>query len=143
VLVNAVRTTQAAGYTMTVGGSVDVQGQGFPIRGRGQGGHIEVEVAGRRKVLDVSPARLLAYARSVKSAGQLGTETVDGVMTTHYDAEVRTPANLVRQAGDTIPVEVWVDASDRIRRVRARVTTPDFEAVPQVDLRAAPRAPRP
>ena len=81
VLVNAVRATQAAGYTMTVGGTVDVQGQGFPISGRGQGGHIEVEVAGRRKVLDVSPARLLGYAPTTKAV----EVTAGGVATVSFE----------------------------------------------------------
>jgi hypothetical protein len=135
VLSQAVRATQAGGYTLAVSGYVDVQGQGFPIRSGGRGGHVEIDVGSTRRTVDLQPARLLTALRGVESVRRLGPAVVDGVRTTHYYAEVRTPTAQVRQFGDSIPVDVWLDPSGRIRRVRAQLAAANFTAVPQIDVR--------
>jgi hypothetical protein len=135
VLADAIRATQAAGYTLTVGGTVVVQDQGYPVRGSSRGGRVEIEVGPTRKTVDLHPTRLIALLRGVRGVSRLGTAVVDGVRTTHYYAEVPTPAASRRQLGDSIPVDVWIDASRRIRRVRAQVATTDFTALPQIEVR--------
>ena len=135
MLADAIRATKAAGYTVTVGGTVNVQGQGFPIRGSGRGGSVQIGVGPFRKTLDLNPDHLLALVRGVHSVSRLGTAVVDGVRTTHYYTEVPTPASQASRYGDAIPADVWLDASGRIRRVRVQLTTADYAAVPQVDVR--------
>jgi hypothetical protein len=199
VLAAAVRATQATGsYTFSLGGTVDVAGQGFPIQGGGAvdarhgrarfrldlrqalaasgigsispaeavadavvvGGVLYARspyLARRRRVRstwiryphrDVSPARLLGYLRAVGVVKRVGTDTVDGARTTHYSTEVdlRRYAQTARPdevdnlnaamrlVGDSLPVDVWVDASDRIRRIQAQVATASFQALPQLDI---------
>jgi hypothetical protein len=97
---------------------------------------------------DVSPARLLGYLRAAGVVKRLGTDTVDGVRATHYSTEIdfrryaRTARPdevqalnaLMRVAGDSLPVGVWVDGSDRIRRVQTQLDTLSFQALPQLDI---------
>jgi hypothetical protein len=84
------------------------------------------------------PVRPLAYLGAVDVVKQLGTETVDGVETTHYSTEINLRraglASLVPTVGDSLPVDVWVDTRDRIRQVQVQVTTVSVQAVPQVDI---------
>jgi hypothetical protein len=142
VLADAVRTTSATPYELTVGGTVNVQGQGFPLRGGGRAGHFAVDVGQTRKAIDVSPARLLGYAQAATDARRVGRETVDGVPTTHYYAEIDLSRYAIRRTlGDSLPVDVWIDGSGRIRRVTAQLSAAGFDAVPQVDVRPLP--PRP
>jgi hypothetical protein len=155
----AVRATQAGGsYVLKLGGFVDVQGQGLPIRGGGfldarrERGRITVQAGPIRRVLEVSPGTLLGSLRAVDSVRRVGTETVDGARTTHYYAQVdltryartarpedvRALNRVMREVGDSVPVDVWIDAAHRIRRMRTSVGNADFQAVPQVDLRRGP-----
>lgn len=103
----------------------------------------DVDLGQLQPLSDNDPRRTLDYLRAV--AGEietLGTETVRGVATTHYRAAVnlRTYPELVpgeqreavQQAVDRIvaqtgigavPVEVWVDGEQRVRRMRIELAT--------------------
>jgi hypothetical protein len=198
-LVRAVRATQAAGsYTLTLGGSVDVSGQGFPIEGGGavdarrDAGHLTLDLrdalaesgsgmprqegradavwtggvlyvrspylAHRRGIQRpwirygrggaAAASGLLGYLRAVEEVRRQGFDTIDGVRTTHYSAtidfrryaigarpgEVGALNGLMRVTGASLPVEVWVDSADRIRRVQTQIGTSSYQAVPQVDV---------
>jgi hypothetical protein len=82
------------------------------------------------------PQEMLAFLRSVGSVTTVGSETVGGVVTTHYHAlvDVASLANAVpAEAGSavakglaalkqaivpgSVPLEVWIDAQDRVRQV--------------------------
>jgi hypothetical protein len=92
--------------------------------------------------------RPLAYLGAAGVVHRLGTEKVDGVSATHYATEIdlrkyaRTAKPnevaalnyLMRLAGDSVPVDVWVDGAGRIRRVQLQVTTISFQAEPRIDL---------
>ena len=68
--------------------------------------------------------QLDAFIAGVESAGDKGTEEVDGVSTTHYTATVRT-ADVRRELGldqdpngpATAIYDVWLDEDDLIRRM--------------------------
>jgi hypothetical protein len=68
---------------------------------------------------------------------EVGTETIDGVETTHYRAPVdpkKIPANDKQQklsAAVYRPVEVWVDEDDLVRQVRLDFTARTDPAKPQ------------
>jgi hypothetical protein len=85
------------------------------------------------------PAQVLAYLKGAGAAEKVGTEEVAGVPTTHYKVVVdlkKARANsdsaaaktavdqLLKTLGTetTIPVEVWVDAQNRVRRQRVSYT---------------------
>jgi hypothetical protein len=85
------------------------------------------------------PAQILAYLRGAGASKKVGTEQVAGVPTTHYKVMVdlkKARANsdsaaakaavdqLLKTLGGrtTIPIEVWVDAQDRVRRQRVSYT---------------------
>lgn len=86
------------------------------------------------------PALQLEYLRGVSdSVEKVGTEKVRGAQTTHYravldlakeaaqqDPEVRgAHDDLVEQlGGDKLPVEVWLDDHERVRRFAIDVTMP-------------------
>jgi hypothetical protein len=76
------------------------------------------------------PLGSLRVAGPVK---RLGPDTIDGVKTTHYSTAVDLGTDS-RLAGGSLPVDVWVDARDRIRRVQAQVGAASFQAVPQLDI---------
>ena len=84
----------------------------------------------------VAPLDLVRYVRPVGTVTRLGSDTVDGVKTTHYSAQLdlRSYASAARVAGDSLPVDVWVDSDDRIRRVQTQLGTASFQAVPQLDI---------
>jgi hypothetical protein len=182
-LTKAARDTQAAGtYTFTIGGTIDLGGQTFPIRG---GGAVDARGGRARASLDLSqalsligisrdearadavatggvlyvrspylvrrrglkrpwirypqsvaPLDLLSYMRPVGAVRRVGGDTVDGVKTTHYSAEldISRYASAARLAGDSLPVDVWVDSADRIRRVQTQLGTASFQALPQLDI---------
>lgn len=88
-----------------------------------------------------SPAEQLKYLRAMADLEEVGTETIDGVETTHYKGVVdmrRYPDTLpeperaearkmvdkiVELSGDaTTPTEVWVDEDSLIRRQRMSMT---------------------
>ena len=83
-----------------------------------------------------SATRQLQYLKSAGNVRKVGAETIDGTRTTHYRARVDL-AKLATKAGDpglkrsvrslrqatgtdTIPVDVWIDGSKRVRRERVR-----------------------
>jgi len=70
------------------------------------------------------PLGSLRIAGPVK---RLGHDTIDDVETTHYTATAHL-------AGRSLPADVWVDASGRIRRVQTQIGTPSYQAVPQLDI---------
>jgi hypothetical protein len=82
-----------------------------------------------------SPAEQLKYLRAMADLEEVGTETVDGVETTHYKGVVdmrrypdtvpaaereearRAVEKLVELSGDaTTPTEVWIDEDSLVRR---------------------------
>jgi hypothetical protein len=105
----------------------------------------DLEAIGQEQGLDLSqlqqlnqgdPSQILGYLRGAGTVEDLGTETIDGVETTHYRAIVdldrvvsQAPAELrpqvqkqidllKEQSGITeLPIEVWVDADGLPRRV--------------------------
>lgn len=171
-LTKAFRATVASGsFRLTIGGSFDVAGQGFPIDGAGG---VDARKGRARASLDLTKALAASgvssiapdearadavvigsalYVRSpylvrrrhlrrpwvryplrrairvVGPVKRLGTDTIDGVATTHYSSEVD-----VGDYARAVPVDVWVDSADRIRRVVAQVGTPRYQALPQVDI---------
>jgi hypothetical protein len=81
------------------------------------------------------PAQILAYLHGAGASKKVGTEKVGGVDTTHYrvtvdlkKARAKTDSKAAKASIDallktlgtetTVPVEVWVDAQDRVRRER-------------------------
>lgn len=84
------------------------------------------------------PTQFLQYLRA-SSGGvvSLGSETVDGVVTTHYRASLKLSSILEHLSGDqqsmlkgaieklgsagVIPVDAWVDAQGRLRRMQLAI----------------------
>lgn len=80
------------------------------------------------------PSQFVALLRGIGNVTRVGTEVVNGVSTTHYKAVLhlsrvadRLPPSeraaaqanvraIEKVAGDSLPVEVWVDAQNRVRR---------------------------
>jgi hypothetical protein len=95
-----------------------------------------LNVSGLSSASEVDPTQYLSYLRgSSGHVTRLGTDTINGVSTTHYKATIlfdrissRLPASqragaeaAVRQlekltASRGMPVEVWVDSRQRVRR---------------------------
>jgi hypothetical protein len=59
----------------------------------------------------------LAYLRGAQHATKVGTQTVDGVATTHYRTTVPVSALKVPglKAGRPMTIDVWVDGQQRVR----------------------------
>jgi hypothetical protein len=88
------------------------------------------------------PSQLLQYLRAAGSVKSIGSETVNGVSTTHYSATInldKVPSSIpsasqqssARQAIaglekvtglHSIPVEVWIDSSHQVRRLNMAFT---------------------
>ncbi|MYR41809.1 hypothetical protein [Streptomyces sp. SID5910] len=69
------------------------------------------------------PAQSAAYAKAVtdKDVSEVGTEKIGGVDTTHYKVSIdvaKLPggAQLGKQIGPTLPMQIWLDDEGRIRR---------------------------
>ncbi|MEU9588983.1 LppX_LprAFG lipoprotein [Streptomyces sp. NPDC048193] len=69
------------------------------------------------------PAQSAAYAKAItdKDVSEVGTEKIDGVDTTHYKVSIdvaKLPggAQLGKQLGPTLPMQIWLDDEGRIRR---------------------------
>jgi hypothetical protein len=80
-----------------------------------------------------SPASALSYLRGSSKVEEIGSESVDGVETTHYKVTVdleraaarssggdREALKRLMQAGGvkTLPIGVWVDGKDYVRKVK-------------------------
>ena len=75
-LIDAVRATEAAGsYSFTLGGSIDVVGQGFPIDG---GGAVNTRAARARATLDLRQALAASGISSVPPAEAVVNAVVIG-----------------------------------------------------------------
>ncbi|MEU6173203.1 LppX_LprAFG lipoprotein [Streptantibioticus parmotrematis] len=72
-------------------------------------------------------AQQLAYLRNPQGATKVGTETIDGVPTTHYRLSL-SPSQIVgataskAQVVGRIPVDVWIDTSHRVRQETVAMT---------------------
>jgi hypothetical protein len=96
-----------------------------------------VDLGQFRQLTQNDPTQMLAYLRAISGkVDKIGTEDVRGVETTHYRAKVdldkvaaQAPANLRKTfrasiqslkqglGTDTIPVDVWVDGDNLVRRL--------------------------
>jgi hypothetical protein len=91
------------------------------------------------------PAQSAAYAKAItdKDVSKVGTEKIDGANTTHYKVSIdvaKLPggAQLAKQVGPTLPMQIWLDDEGRIRRqqidmaVKAPASArPEGSAAPQ------------
>lgn len=75
------------------------------------------------------PARSAAFAKAItdEDVTRKGTDTIDGVETTHYRVAVdvaKLPDGraLRQQVGSTLPMDVWLDEEGRLRRQQLDVT---------------------
>jgi hypothetical protein len=96
-----------------------------------------VDLGQFRQLTQNDPTQMLAYLRATSGkVEKVGTETIRGVETTHYRAQVdldkvaaQAPANLrktfrasiqsLKQSlgRSTVPVDVWIDQDDLVRRL--------------------------
>jgi hypothetical protein len=97
---------------------------------------------------------LRAGAQSITDEGQ---QVIDGVQTTHYHAEVdlqrllsTLPSSVLERLtqGEGIPVDVWIDAQHRVRRVLESITLgapngPLLQETATTDITDYGRQPRP
>jgi hypothetical protein len=80
---------------------------------------------------------LTQLGRTVDTPTELGTETIDGVETTHYRAPIdpkKVPRNDRLQkltAAVYKPLEVWIDEDEHVRQVRLDFTAKSDPAKPQ------------
>jgi hypothetical protein len=93
------------------------------------------------------PAQSAAYAKAItdKDVTKVGTQTIDGVHTTHYRvsvdvAQLPGAGRLREQVGPTLPMHVWLDDDGRLRRqqIDMRIDAP-ASAGAQPDNSAAPQ----
>jgi hypothetical protein len=99
-----------------------------------------IEVPQLSSITQADPSQFLDYLRA--SSGDvvaLGSESVDGVSTTHYRATIQLSRILERLPSDqqaaaraaleklgdsgSIPVDVWVDAQGRVRREQLAISS--------------------
>jgi hypothetical protein len=103
-----------------------------------------VDLGQFRQLTQNDPTQMLAYLRAVSGkVEKVGTESVRGVETTHYKAQVdldkvadQAPPqlrktfrasiqSLKRSLGaDTIPVDVWIDGDNLVRRLAEHLPVP-------------------
>lgn len=98
---------------------------------------LDLQQAGRKLGLDVaslesqSPADALAQLKASGGVAKIGTETIDGVQTTHYRATL-DPDKLAKvqkqlaKAGVDVhyePVDVWIDGQGLVRREHLHYAT--------------------
>jgi hypothetical protein len=70
-----------------------------------------------------TPRQALALLEKARKATKVGTETIDGAGTTHYRATIdaaKVPKEKLLGGAEVTyqPVDVWVDGSGRVRRMR-------------------------
>ncbi|MFF8102249.1 hypothetical protein ACF07S_21300 [Streptomyces sp. NPDC016640] len=92
------------------------------------------------------PAQSAAYAKAIadKDVTKVGTEKIDGVDTTRYKvtvdvAELPGGAQLRRQIGPALPMEVWLDDQGRLRRQQVDMTVKASAADGQPESGASPQ----
>lgn len=75
------------------------------------------------------PAQTAAYAKAITDKGvtKVGTEEIGGTDTTHYKVSVdvsKLPggAQMSKQLGPTLPMQVWLDDEGRLRRQQIDMT---------------------
>jgi len=74
----------------------------------------------------LSPTDTLAMlAKSGRTVSDVGTTVVRGIRTTHF---------VVSGAGRTLPVDIWVDSSDQLRRMKLTQTGPTYVQTTTTDL---------
>ncbi|PWI45092.1 hypothetical protein [Streptomyces sp. ICBB 8177] len=71
-------------------------------------------------------AQQLAYLRNPQQATRVGTDTIDGVPTTHYRL-ILSPSQIADGTAKTqvvgkVPVDVWIDTSHRVRQETISMT---------------------
>ncbi len=77
-------------------------------------------------ILSQDPTQSLAALQSLKSATSLGTETVDGVSTTHYRARIdlsKLPAAAGASSSTPSTYDAWVGGDGYVYRVRSHIVT--------------------
>ena len=117
---------------------------------------VKVDIAGLAKSAGVdakqgNPNDLLRALQAVGSSQKLGSETVGGVSTTHYRATI-DPKNALDKIPDaksagvlkqmlgtsglgTIPLDVWVDGSGRVRRESIKFSAAGMSADLKVEFK--------
>lgn len=89
-----------------------------------------------------NPSDMLRMLRDTTSLTKVGTARIDGVETTHYHVTVdlqklaasdpQAASGLGRLESQTgqkkLPVDVWVDGSDHVRRLQLRLNMPSSQA---------------
>ncbi len=102
---------------------------------------------------DVDVQQTISFLRSVGTVATVGEETVDGVAATHYHAvvDVERLASALPLArgsasssdlaalsqalgGSGIPLDVWVDAQDRVRRIVMSMSIPSASGEAQFSM---------
>jgi hypothetical protein len=90
---------------------------------------LDLEKAGKAAGVDFSslsaqtPGQTLEQLKASGDVRKVGTDTIDGVETTHYTAtldpaKIPTGAKLQKLTGASYqPVDVWIDADDHVRRM--------------------------
>jgi len=90
---------------------------------------LDLQKAGRSAGLDFSsmtaqtPGQTLQQLKASGDVSKVGTETIDGVETTHYTAtidpaKIPNGARLQKLTGASYkPVDVWVDGDDHVKRL--------------------------
>ncbi|HEV2061918.1 MAG TPA: LppX_LprAFG lipoprotein [Solirubrobacteraceae bacterium] len=105
------------------------------------GEQMGVDLGQMMQMSQASPAQQLDYLRTMADLEEVGTETIDGVQTTHYKGEVdlrrypdvvpaedrekarRSIEKLIEMSGQpTTPTEVWIDDESLVRRQRMTMT---------------------
>jgi hypothetical protein len=83
-----------------------------------------------------SPQEGLKLLEQVADAKQVGEEEVDGVPTTHWSGTLPTPDEVfgVKVHYSVLHLDAWIDAKDRVRRVRIDVNGSIKEGEPQVNI---------
>ncbi|WP_406320899.1 hypothetical protein [Streptomyces sp. NBC_00519] len=97
-------------------------------------GGLRMDVGGLREQVGRNPARDAALLAASDDVRRAGTETVDGVTTTHYTGtaglddlraslkgeEKRGLDQYDRMGVDELTLDVWIDGHDRVRRLRTQ-----------------------
>jgi hypothetical protein len=102
---------------------------------------LDLQKAGKSVGIDFSsmtaqtPGQTLQQLKATGDVRKVGTETIDGVETTHYTAtldpaKIPNGARLKRLTGATYrPVDVWIDEDDHVRRMHMGYSTSSGQAL--------------